>query len=296
MRTGNGICCPSAPAVGKVRKRCIERVSRFFLPAQGWRSFCALFSRCCLSISKPAFIWAALRSHRPLRRCSSSRGRGCFGSGWREQDESAAFLKGNRWLECTAALLGAVLLADSVSGLLRVLAISPDAQLINQMPRLLQLLEHLLGAASGGVFLCLAIVLLSGAARSGIQGMLALIPVLWQTLNMVDRFFGFRQVSTASDQTLEVLFLVSATLFLLAHTRCVANIPLSRRACVTRGFLTALFGFPARGRPARGGGSARRCRNGSASAPPRGDLRRFPLCAACSLSLVLSAGRGEESR
>lgn len=87
-------------------------------------------------------------------------------------------------------------------------------------------------------------MLLSGAARSGIQGMLALIPVLWQTLNMVDRFFGFRQVSTASDQTLEVLFLVSATLFLLAHTRCVANIPLSRRACVTRGFLTALFGFP----------------------------------------------------
>ena len=124
-------------------------------------------------------------------------GAGLLWFGWREQDESAAFLKGNRWLECTAALLGAVLLADSVSGLLRVLAISPDAQLINQMPRLLQLLEHLLGAASGGVFLCLAIVLLSGAARSGIQGMLALIPVLWQTLNMVDRFFGFRQVSTA---------------------------------------------------------------------------------------------------
>lgn len=71
-------------------------------------------------------------------------GAGLLWFGWREQDESAAFLKGNRWLECTAALLGAVLLADSVSGLLRVLAISPDAQLINQMPRLLQLLEHLL--------------------------------------------------------------------------------------------------------------------------------------------------------
>lgn len=79
-------------------------------------------------------------------------GAGLLWFGWREQDESSAFLKGNRWLECTAALLGAVLLADSVSGLLRVLAISPDARLINQMPRLLQLLEHLLGIASGRRF------------------------------------------------------------------------------------------------------------------------------------------------
>ena len=223
-------------------------------------------------------------------------GAGLLWFGWREQDESAAFLKGNRWLECTAALLGAVLLADSVSGLLRVLAISPDAQLINQMPRLLQLLEHLLGAASGGVFLCLAIVLLSGAARSGIQGMLALIPVLWQTLNMVDRFFGFRQVSTASDQTLEVLFLVSATLFLLAHTRCVANIPLSRRACVTRGFLTALFGFPL----AAGQLAAAAVLGDAGMGPPLPRLAVISAvslyAAACSLSLVLSAGRGEESR
>ncbi|MBC8575739.1 hypothetical protein [Yanshouia hominis] len=223
-------------------------------------------------------------------------GAGLLWFGWREQDESSAFLKGNRWLECTAALLGAVLLADSVSGLLRVLAISPDARLINQMPRLLQLLEHLLGIASGGVFLCLAIVLLSGAARSGIQGMLALIPVLWQTLNMVDRFFGFRQVSTASDQTLEVLFLVSATLFLLAHTRCVANIPLSRRACVTRGFLTALFGFPlAAGQLAAAAvlGDA-----GMGPALPRlAVISAVSLyAAACSLSLVLSAGRDGESR
>ena len=109
------------------------------------------------------------------------------------------------------------------------------------MPWILQLAEHLLGIVSGGVFFYLAIVLLSGASRSGFQGLLALIPVLWQTLNMVDRFFGFRQVSTASDQTLEVLFLVSATLFLLSHTRCVAGMPLSRRAGVTRGFLTALL-------------------------------------------------------
>ncbi len=164
--------------------------------------------------------------------------------GWRGKDESPAILKGNRALECAAVLLGLVLLASGGFGLSGVLAINPNAQMINQMPRTLQLLEQLLGIASGGVFLYLASVLLSGAARSGTQGMLALVPVLWQTLNMVDRFFGFRQVSTASDQTLEVLFLVSATLFFLAHTRCVANIPLGRRACVTRGFLTALFGFP----------------------------------------------------
>ena len=126
--------------------------------------------------------------------------------------------------------------------------------------------------------------------------MLALIPVLWQTLNMVDRFFGFRQVSTASDQTLEVLFLVSATLFLLAHTRCVANIPLSRRACVTRGFLTALFGFPL----AAGQLAAAAVLGDAGMGPPLPRLAVISAvslyAAACSLSLVLSAGRGEESR
>lgn len=165
-------------------------------------------------------------------------------NGWRGKDDRPAVLKGNRWLECAAALLGLALLAGSGSGLLRVMAISPNAAMVNQMPRLLQMIEQLLGLASGGVFCYLALVLLSGATRSGTQGMLALIPVLWQTLNMVDRFFGFRQVSTATDQTLEVLFSVCATLFFLAHTRCIANIPLSRPACVTRGLLTALFGLP----------------------------------------------------
>ena len=90
--------------------------------------------------------------------------------------------------------------------------------------------------------------------------------------------------------------MVSATLFLLAHTRCVANIPLSRRACVTRGFLTALFGFPlAAGQLAAAAvlGDA-----GMGPALPRlAVISAVSLyAAACSLSLVLSAGRDGESR
>lgn len=214
--------------------------------------------------------------------------------GGREHDEEPAVLRGNRRLECFAVLLGALLLASSVSGLLRVLQLDPDGELVNQMPRLLQLAEQLLGIVSGGVFFYLAIVLLSGASRSGFQGILALIPVLWQTLNMVDRFFGFRQTATASDQTLEVLFLVCATLFLLSHTRCVAGIPLSRRAAVTRGFLAALFGVPL-----AIGQLASIAVLGSAGAGP--DPMRLAVilalslyAAACSLSLILSPGRREE--
>lgn len=214
--------------------------------------------------------------------------------GRREHDEEPAVLRGNRRLECVAVLLGVLLLVSSVSGLLRVLQLDTSEGMVNQMPWILQLAEHLLGIVSGGVFFYLAIVLLSGASRSGFQGLLALIPVLWQTLNMVDRFFGFRQVSTASDQTLEVLFLVSATLFLLSHTRCVAGMPLSRRAGVTRGFLTALFGVPL-----AIGQLASIAVLGSAGTGP--DPMRLSVilgislyAAACSLSLILSPGRREE--
>ena len=73
--------------------------------------------------------------------------------------------------------------------------------------------------------------------------MAALIPAIWHTIAMVDRFISFREVSTASDQLIETLYLVCATLFLLANSRCLAGMAKSRRRCVIWGLLASHFGL-----------------------------------------------------
>ena len=73
--------------------------------------------------------------------------------------------------------------------------------------------------------------------------MAALIPAIWQTIAMVDRFISFREVSTASDQLIETLYLVCATLFLLANARCLAGMAKSRRRCVIWGLLASHLGL-----------------------------------------------------
>lgn len=152
-------------------------------------------------------------------------------------------LRGGRWLELAACAMAAVVLLSSLLAFFEALRMDPNAQVINALPRWLLLTEHTMGLLSGVVMFYAAFSFLSGACRSGAQGMLLLIPALWQSLSLVQRFISFRQVNTASDQLLETLFLVSATLFLLSHSRCVAGMTAKSGSCVARALLTALFGI-----------------------------------------------------
>lgn len=155
----------------------------------------------------------------------------------------AAVLRGNRPLELAAALLGATIAATSVPKLMQALAIDPAEPVINRLPAWLLVLENIFGLAAGAAFLYLAFCFYSGFQRSGLQGMLALPMVIWQAISMVERYISFRQVNTVSDQFLETMHLVFATLFLLANARCVAGTPKSRRICVLWGLLSAHFGL-----------------------------------------------------
>lgn|GEM_PF-1324620 len=161
-----------------------------------------------------------------------------------EKIDTDGKLKGNRFNEITLTLLGVAVAAVSVLRLPYVLSLMSEGEpLINQLPAWLQLTEQILGIISGAVLLYIAFCLLSGAKRSGTHGIVALIPAVWHTIAMIDRFISFREVSTASDQLIETLYLVCATLFFLANARCLADIAKSRRACVIWGLLASHFGL-----------------------------------------------------
>ncbi|MEG1774800.1 MAG: hypothetical protein RR320_08095, partial [Oscillospiraceae bacterium] len=163
---------------------------------------------------------------------------------WRTEDRGMTALHGNRLLEGVAAALGLLVLGSSIGPLGEALRLhaSPDAA-INRLPRWLLLSEHTLGVISGAVLVLLALWCISGAHRSSLQGSLALIPVVWQSLFTVDRFFGFWQVLTNADQLIETMFLVSASMFLLAHAGCLSGLAPQRRRAIAYSLLTALFGF-----------------------------------------------------
>ncbi len=161
-----------------------------------------------------------------------------------EKVDTDGRLKGNRFIEITLTLLGIVVAAVSAFELPGVLSLMAEgAPLINQLPAWLQLVEQILGLISGAVLVYIAFCLLSGAKRSGTHGIVALIPAVWHTIAMIDRFISFREVTTASDQLIETLYLVSATLFFLANAKCLADIAKSRRACVMWGLIASHFGL-----------------------------------------------------
>jgi len=161
----------------------------------------------------------------------------------REKDESNGVLRGNRYLEVTTAAFGVAVAAVSVPKLLEAMKIDPEEPVINRLPGWLMQIEHILGILSGIAILYITFCLLSGAKRSASQGIVALIPVFWHTIAMVDRFISFREVSTVSDQFLETMYLVCATMFLLANARCLAATAKSAKKCVLWGLLTACFGL-----------------------------------------------------
>lgn len=161
----------------------------------------------------------------------------------REKDETDGRLRGNRYLEVTSAALGIAIAGVSALRLPEILAIDPEEPVINRLPTWLLKAESILGIASGVLLLYITFCLLSGAQRSGFQGIVALVPVIWHSIHMVDRFISFREVSTVSDQFIETMYLVCATMFLLANARCLAATAKSGKRCVLWGLLTAHFGI-----------------------------------------------------
>ena len=160
-----------------------------------------------------------------------------------EKIDTDGKLRGNRFIEVTMVILAAVIGAVSAVRLPAALSIDSDKVMVNVLPKFFQVAEHILGIVSALVLIYMAFCFLSGAKRSGTHGIIALIPAIWQTIAMADRFISFREVSTVSDQFIETMYLVCATLFFLAHARCVANIAKSRRPCVIWGLLASHFGL-----------------------------------------------------
>lgn len=152
-------------------------------------------------------------------------------------------LRGNRYLEVASTLFGISVVVTGVPKLLAAFALDPSEPAINRLPTWLLKAENILALVTGAVLLYITFCFLSGANRSGVQGMVALIPVVWHAIAMVDRFISFRQVNTVSDQFIETMYLVCATLFLLANSRCLAGMAKSSRPCVIWGLLTAHFGL-----------------------------------------------------
>lgn len=162
---------------------------------------------------------------------------------WRTQDRETGQLKGNRPLETATALSGVLIAACGVPKLKAALAIGFDEPAINRLPTGAMVLENILGILAGLIIIYIAFCFFSGAATSAFHGILALVPVLWQTLYMVERYISFRQVNTVSDQFLETAYLVFATLFLLYSSRYVARNAKGRRRCIACGLLAAHFGL-----------------------------------------------------
>lgn len=161
----------------------------------------------------------------------------------RESDPGIGPVRGNRWLELTAALLGLALLGVGASTLFSAQRLSFHFTAVNTMPKWVVLTDGALACLSGLVFLYLSAHLSSGAAQGPNRGSLALVPVVWHTVSMIRRYSEFHQVLTVSDQLMETVFLLLTTLFLLAHTRTLAGVGANRRRCMLWALTAPLYGF-----------------------------------------------------
>ena len=151
--------------------------------------------------------------------------------------------RGNRLMEAATFGLGAVLLG---TGLIRLLTEKQSADssfAFHLLPGWLVVFEQVLCVLSGVSLILIALVMWSGARSKEAAGVLALVPSVWQTFLLVERFVTFRQVLTVSDQLLETLYLLSACLFFLFYARSLLQIVTGSQGLVAAALLTALFGF-----------------------------------------------------
>lgn len=130
-------------------------------------------------------------------------------------------LKANRFTEFSVAALGASLVA---AGFVRLFDIQIRVGMQNPfvlLPPWLDRLEQLLGIAAGISLILTALIIWSGSRAGQTARILALVPAIWQTFLLVERFITFRQVLTVSDQLLETLFLASACFFFVNYAGCI---------------------------------------------------------------------------
>jgi hypothetical protein len=146
-------------------------------------------------------------------------------------------------LEISSLVFGTLLASGNIWAFSQFLSEPHLSDGVNMFPTWLLAAEHLLGIASGIAFIILALFYFSGASRSSAVGALAVLPAVWQPLNLIVRYVSFRQVNTNSDQLLETLFLVAATMFFLYEARYMAGIVIDGRRSARWALLTALLGF-----------------------------------------------------
>ncbi|MCL2034883.1 MAG: hypothetical protein FWG94_09150 [Oscillospiraceae bacterium] len=140
-----------------------------------------------------------------------------------------------------AALCGISMIMFAVSG-------SPDIMLEQGNRNILSgsgdMLNLLFGSVSGAAFLYFGIAGVFGKRKPPPGVWLALTPV-WMVLRMITRYNGYTTVLTISDHLLVVLFMVSASLFLLGHARTICGYMRrdGRNYAIPSGLSLSLFGF-----------------------------------------------------
>lgn len=151
-------------------------------------------------------------------------------------------LRGNRVMEVSTFGLGVVLI---FTGFVRLVGAQSGGNFmtVGLSPTWLLLFECIFCMISGICLIFVAFFMWSGARARDAAGMLALVPAVWQTLLLVERFVSFRQVLTVSDQLLETLYLLSASLFFLFYARSLLQIKPGSHSLVASALLTALFGY-----------------------------------------------------
>ncbi len=149
-------------------------------------------------------------------------------------------VKGNIAMELNLIALGAAVLYGGVEAFLFPM----KEQLMGIAVRMHDIVYGLY-FIGGVAIISMGIFYLSGAKSGAFVGLMGLAAVLWQSLDMIYRFSSFLTVTTASDQLIETMYMVFATLFLLYHTCVICGINLDRGKKLSRmyGYLTSLFGF-----------------------------------------------------
>ncbi|MEM1484688.1 hypothetical protein V6615_07365 [Oscillospiraceae bacterium PP1C4] len=93
---------------------------------------------------------------------------------------------------------------------------------------LASLVFNLIGVASGVVFLNLGFRMHSDSAGYRANGVLLLLPLLWQVYVLLTSFMSYTAIRSVSDQLLATLMLISLVPFLLAHGRILAGADTNR--------------------------------------------------------------------
>jgi hypothetical protein len=159
---------------------------------------------------------------------------------WKEPAGTVFLVRGNSAAALSLTALGAAVFYGGVEAF-----IFPVQEQLMGIAAGMYGIVYFLYFVGGAALLCLGVLCFIGAPQGILMGLLSLGAVLWQVFDLIYRFSSFMTVTTASDQLLEVLYLVSATLFLLYHAGAVCGADPGRSLKLSRlyGYLTSFAGF-----------------------------------------------------